>query len=96
MRVEATTNEHKTALRLLGILPSLKQAVVTADARFTHVDFCENVLEKDGDYLLYAKDNQSQLKTPIEETFTAAESGDFSPRGPSRLGRRCPDSVLVG
>src|SRR5947209_15938153 len=41
MRVEATTNEHKAALRLLGVLPPLVGAVVTADAMFTHRDFCQ-------------------------------------------------------
>src|SRR5205085_2409064 len=32
LQVDAKTNEHKAALRLLGILPPLKGAVVTADA----------------------------------------------------------------
>ncbi|HEY2833998.1 MAG TPA: ISAs1 family transposase [Sporichthyaceae bacterium] len=34
LRVAATTNEHKAALRLLGILPPLAGAVVTGDAMF--------------------------------------------------------------
>jgi hypothetical protein len=77
MTVAATTNEHKAALRLLGIVPGLAGAVVTGDAMFTHRDFCETVLEQQGDYLLYAKDNQEQLQEAIAETFAAAE--DFSP-----------------
>lgn len=79
MRVAATTNEHKAALRLLGMVPSLNGAVVTADAMFTHADVCEKVLEKQGEYLLYAKENQPDLRADIATTFTAADRGDFSP-----------------
>ena len=79
MTVEATTNEHKAALRLLGVLP-LGGAVVTADAMFTHADVCAGVLKSGGDYVLYAKDNQTQLRADIEAAF-AAGGGDFPPAG---------------
>lgn len=79
MTVEATTNEHKAALRLLGVLPSLGGTVVTADAMFTHADVCEAVRQKRGDYILHAKENQARLQADLAETFTAAESGEFSP-----------------
>lgn len=90
MQVEATTNEHKAALRLLGVLPPLGGAVVTADAMFTHADVCAAALAREGDYLLYAKDNQAGLKGDIEAAFAAALGGGFSPQGPGRLagGRR--------
>jgi DDE_Tnp_1-associated/Transposase DDE domain len=78
MTVEATTNEHKAALRLLGVLP-LAGTVVTADAMFTHPDVCEKILGSQGDYVLYAKGNQSQLRADIEAAFTTAESGGFPP-----------------
>jgi hypothetical protein len=78
MTVEATTNEHKAALRLLNVLPSLGGAVVTADAMFTHADVCVAVQQKQGDYILYAKDNQSELRADLEAVF-AAEGGEFSP-----------------
>src|SRR5262249_5601120 len=42
LRVDSKTNEHKAALELLGLLP-LAGAVVTADAMFTHADFCREV-----------------------------------------------------
>jgi hypothetical protein len=90
LRVEATTNEHKAALRLLGVLPPLAGAVVTADAMFTHADVCAAVLEKDGDYVLYAKGNQASLEADLEALFTAAFSGGFSPQGADRLGRGRP------
>lgn len=77
IRVDAKTNEHKAALRLLGILPPLKGAVVTADAMFTHRDVCEAVRERGGDYLLPVKDNQPTLETDLR---TALDAGaDFSP-----------------
>src|SRR5262245_56780073 len=95
MRVEATTNEHEAALRLLGVLPSLAGCVVTADAIFTHADVCDAALGRGADCVLYAKDNQAGLKADIEAAFTAAESGGFSPQGPGGLaggrpGRRQP------
>ena len=51
MRVDASTNEHKAALRLPGVLPP-KGAVVTADAMSTHADVCEKVLQRQGGYIL--------------------------------------------
>ena len=79
LRVEATTNEHKTALRLLGVLPPLRGAAVTADAMFTHRDVAAEVLARQGDYVLYAKDNQETLRADLAAVFAAAESGGFSP-----------------
>lgn len=78
MTVDATTNEHKAALRLLGVLP-LAGAVVTADAMFTHADVRAKTLDGSGDYVVYAKDNQTQLRADVEATFAAAEGGGFSP-----------------
>ena len=85
MRVEATTNEHKAALRLLGVLPPLAGVVVTADAMFTHRDVCAKVLEARGDYVLYVKDNQAALQQDIHDTF-AAESGGHSPLAATVVG----------
>ncbi len=77
MRVDAKTNEHKAALRLLGILPPLKGAVVTADAMFTHRDVCDASRGRGGEYLLPVKDNQATLQADIR---TALEDGaDLSP-----------------
>jgi DDE_Tnp_1-associated/Transposase DDE domain len=65
VRVDAKTNEHKAALRLLGILPPLDGAVVTADAMFTHRDVCTAIRDRGGHYLLPAKDNQATLQADI-------------------------------
>lgn len=96
MAVEATTNEHKAALRLLGLLPPLAGTVVTADAMFTHADVCEKVLQRQGEYILYAKDNQTQLRADLAAAFTAAEGGDFSPDPPEPVGRRCSHRHVAG
>ncbi|OWK41954.1 hypothetical protein FRUB_04032 [Fimbriiglobus ruber] len=79
LRVDATTNEHKAALRLLGVLPPLQGAVVTADAMFTHRDVCEQVSANGGDYILYAKDNQATLERDLRDLFAAAERGRLPP-----------------
>ncbi len=87
MAVDATTNEHKAALRLLGALPPLKGAAVTADAMFTHADVCDAIAERGGHYVLYAKGNQPDLLADLETTFSAAEGGDFPPPSAGRVGR---------
>ena len=91
LRVDAKTNEHKAALRLLGVLPPLVGTVVTADAMFTHADVCQAVLDRQGEYVLYAKKNQPQLRDDLEATFAAAESGVFPPLPTGAVGSGCPD-----
>ena len=76
LRVDAKTNEHKAALKLLGILP-LRGKVVTGDALFTHRDFAQQVRDQGGDYLLIVKDNQSELKGQIQAALH--EDAAFSP-----------------
>lgn len=76
MRVDGKTNEHKVGLRLLGIRP-LAAKGVTADARFTHRDFAPEVRNGGGGYLLIVKDNQPELKAPIDATLH--DDADFSP-----------------
>jgi len=76
VRVDAKTNEHKAALRLLGVLP-LQGKVVTGDAMFTHRDVAEEIRARGGDYLLIVKDNQPELKAAIESALHG--DADFSP-----------------
>lgn len=76
LRVDATTNEHKAALRLLGVLP-LRGRVVTGDAMFTHRDVAEAIRRQGGDYVLIVKDNQPELKAQIESALHG--DADFSP-----------------
>jgi hypothetical protein len=77
LAVARTTNEHKAALRLLGVLP-LAGRVVTADAMFTHADVCDTITHAGGDYVLAVKDNQEQLRRDIETLFEG-DGTAFSP-----------------
>lgn len=74
MRVDAKTNEHKAALELLGVL-SLAGKIVTADAMFTHRDFCEKVCDRGGHFVLPVKENQSNLRRDIEAVFVDPPAG---------------------
>jgi hypothetical protein len=80
LRVDAKTNEHKAALELLGVL-RLEGRVVTADAMFTHRDVCATVLERGGDYILPAKENQPTLLANIQAAFAEPPAGLSPPAG---------------
>lgn len=73
LRVDCKTNEHKSALEMLRILP-LKGAVVTADAMFTHRDFAREILGRGGDYILPLKDNQPTLLAEVALAFEMPEA----------------------
>ena len=83
IRVDAKTNEHKAALEFLGVLP-LQGKIVTGDAMFCQRDFCEQVIEAGGDYVLKVKENQPTVLQPIAAMF--AESSVFSPLPTATLG----------
>lgn len=83
LSVPGKTNEHKTALELLGIIP-LKGTLITGDAAFTQRDLCEAVVRGEGDYFLAVKDNQPTLEADIRAAFGPA----FSPPGAGAAGRR--------
>ncbi len=53
--VSPDTNEHKAAVELLKSL-LLKGKIVVGDAGYCHRDFCETVLEQEGEYLVLVKD----------------------------------------
>lgn len=74
LRVDAKTNEHKAALELLRVLP-LDGKVVTADAMFTHRDFCAAVRGRGGHFVLPVKENQPTLRDDIRAAFDAPPAG---------------------
>jgi DDE_Tnp_1-associated/Transposase DDE domain len=76
IKVDSKTNEHKAALRLLGVLP-LAGKVVTGDAMFTHRDVAQRIRDGGGDYVLIVKDNQPELKAQIQSALHG--DADFSP-----------------
>ena len=83
LAVPGKTNEHKTALELLKLIP-LKGTLVTGDAAFTQRDLCEAVVQGEGDYFLTVKDNQPTLESDIRAAFGPA----FSPSGATAAGDR--------
>jgi hypothetical protein len=83
LAVPGKTNEHKTALELLKLIP-LKGTLVTGDAAFTQRDFCEAVVAGGGDYFLTVKKNQPTLEADIRAAFGPA----VSPPGGSPTGDR--------
>ena len=74
LRVDSKTNEHKAALELLGVLP-LKDKIVTADAMFTHRDFCVEVRRGQGHYVLPVKENQPNLVRDVQAAFDDPPAG---------------------
>jgi hypothetical protein len=83
VRVDAKTNEHKAALELLGILP-VKHRIVIGDAMFCQRDLCQEIIDREGDYIFFVKDNQPGLQADIKAGFgfeAAAQSiaAAFSP-----------------
>jgi hypothetical protein len=90
LRVPGRTNEHKTALELLKVLP-LKGTPFTGDAAFTRRDFCEAVIEGGGDYFLTVKGNQPALEADIRAAFGPASSpSGAAPAGRGGRPRRVP------
>src|SRR5215469_2086033 len=68
LRVDAKTNEHKAALRLLGILP-LRDKVVIGDAAFCQRDLAREVVAAGGDYVFTVKANQPGLAVDVAAGF---------------------------
>ena len=82
---EEKTNEHKAALRLLEGLV-LEGRLVTGDAMFCQRDFCQQVIDARGDYLVFVKENQPTLLHDIKTAFAPPAEGAFSPSAATNLG----------
>jgi hypothetical protein len=83
LAVPGKTNEHKTALQLLKLIP-LEGTLITGDAAFTQRDLCAAVVAGGGDYFLTVKDNQPTLEADIRAAFGPA----FSPSRAEAAGPR--------
>lgn len=81
--VDGKTNEHKAALEMLGVLP-LTDAVVTADAMFTHADVTQKILDGGGDYLLPLKANQPTFLADATLAFATPEALSPPAEAPAR------------
>jgi hypothetical protein len=64
IKVDAKTNEHKAALKLLGVLP-VKGNIITGDAMFCQREVCAAIVAAGGDYIFTVKDNQPSLAIDI-------------------------------
>jgi hypothetical protein len=88
---ENKTNEHKTALRLLEGLV-LRGRVITGDAMFCQRDLSQQVIDAQGHYLWFVKENQPTLLHDIKAAFAPAVEGAFSPSAATNLGSRAGHS----
>ena len=79
------TNEHKAGLRLVEELV-LTGHLVTADAMFTHRDFCQEVRDRGGHYLAFVKDNQPTLLHDIQAALASEAPEAFSPSAAAAVG----------
>lgn len=82
--VDAKTNEHKAALKLLHLIP-LEGVLVTGDAMFAQREVSEEIIELGGDYLLTVKDNQPSLKQAMLDAFDAPVSPSGESVAPGRF-----------
>ena len=87
--------EMAAAQLLLGQLP-LKGRLITADALNTQREFCQEVLDGGGDYLLPVKENQPTLLADVEAAFSPS-AVEYPGGSDGRLGGRAgslaaPDS----
>jgi hypothetical protein len=66
--VDAKTNEHKTALELLDLIP-VEGKVVMGDAMFCQRDLSRKIRRKRGHWLWPVKENQPDLRAAIVDAF---------------------------
>jgi hypothetical protein len=76
--VDVKTNEHKTALEMLDLIP-VQGKLITGDAMFCQRDLSRKIRAKQGDYLWPVKDNQPDLRTAIEDAFDDADTSPSAP-----------------
>jgi hypothetical protein len=76
--VDAKTNEHKTALELLDLIP-VAGKIVTGDAMFCQRDLSRKIRAKQADYVWPVKDNQPDLLAAIEDAFDDADTSPSAP-----------------
>jgi predicted transposase YbfD/YdcC len=73
--VDDKTNEIKAVETVLEQIV-LHGRIVTMDALLTQRQVAQTIVDKGGDYVMIAKDNQRQLKAEIELVFTLPPWGD--------------------
>jgi predicted transposase YbfD/YdcC len=74
---EAKSNEITAIPKILEVL-ELKGCIVTIDAMGCQKAIAEQIVERDGDYVLALKGNQSKLAEAVEEMFIDADAADYA------------------
>lgn len=82
LTVPPDSGEAVEALELIKNLP-LEGAVVTGDAAFTYRSIVDAIRERGGDYFLFVKGNQKELRSELARAF-----GDIPPCGRCGTGSR--------
>jgi hypothetical protein len=85
--VDAKTNEHKTALQMLNLIP-LEGKLVTGDAMFCQRDLSRKIRKKQGHWLWPVKANQPDLLEALTDAFA---TDGVSPLGTKGRRRRASD-----
>lgn len=85
--VDAKTNEHKTALEMLNLIP-LEGKLVTGDAMFCQRDLSRKIRKKHGHWLWPVKANQPDLLETLADAFA---TDGVSPLGAKACRRRASD-----
>jgi len=76
IRVDNSTNEHKTALRLLGVVP-IDGKIISGDAIFCQTEVTQAITDAQADDILHVKENRPTLRKELEELLEPSVS--FSP-----------------
>lgn len=85
--VDAKTNEHKTALQMLDLIP-LEGKVLMGDAMFCQRDLSRKIRKKQGHWLWPVKANQPDLLETLTDAFA---TDGVSPLGTKARRRRASD-----
>lgn len=85
--VDSKTNEHKTALKLLDLIPS-EGKLITGDALFCQRDLSQKIRKKGGHWLWPVKANQPDLLETLTDMFA---TDGVSPLGAKTRRRRASD-----
>lgn len=81
--VEGKGQERKAAMQLIEPL-DFNGSIVSADALHTQPKWAQAVLDRNGDYLLIAKGNQSELRNAIALLFSQPPRPHLFPEGEAR------------
>lgn len=73
VKVSEKSNEITAIPKLLNVL-ELAGSIVTIDAMGTQREIASNIVDKQADYILALKGNQSSLKEEVEEAFTKLDA----------------------